>query len=81
MYGESLIKKQRYWPRNVPGDDIDKHFEGKEVIVVDCLETKIDEGKAFKIHCMKEPEYVMKMMALWMALNNLEGANTKRGWK
>ena len=23
VYGQSLIKKQRYWPKNVPGDAID----------------------------------------------------------
>ena len=30
---------------------------------------------------MKEPDYVMKLMASWMMLNDLEGANTKRDWK
>ena len=45
---------------------------------VDCLEMKTYEGKSFKIHCMKEPYYVMKLMESWMTLNNLEGANTKR---
>ena len=46
-----------------------------------CLDTKTDEGKTFKIHSMKEPYYVMKLMSSWMTLNNLEGANTKRYWK
>ena len=40
-----------------------------------------DEGKAFKIHCMKEPDYVMKLMASCMTLKYLEDANTKRDWK
>ena len=35
VYGGAMIKKRQYWPRNVPGDDIDKHFEGKEVGAVD----------------------------------------------
>ena len=26
VYGQSLIKKQRYWPKNVPGDAIDSYF-------------------------------------------------------
>ena len=30
---------------------------------------------------MKEPYYAMKLMALWMALNDLECANNKRDWK
>ena len=38
---------------------------------VECLEMKSDEGKAFKIHCMRERDYVMKLMASWVKLNNL----------
>ena len=45
------------------------------------METKTDEGKAFKIHFMKEPNYAMKLMVSWIMLNNLEGAKNKRGWK
>ena len=29
VYGQALQKKLRYWPRNVPGDQIDRYFEGK----------------------------------------------------
>ena len=76
MYGGALIKKRRYWP-----NDFDKHFEGKEVGAVDCLEMKTDEGKSSKINCMKETDYVMKLMASWMTLKYLEDANTKRDWK
>ena len=36
MYGGLLINKRQYWPSNIPGNDIDKHFEGKEVGAVDC---------------------------------------------
>ena len=78
VYGAALIKKRRYWPKSVPGNEIDKHFEDKEVGYCSMLQTKTDEGKPFKIFCMKEPDYVMKVMASWMTLNNLEGARTKR---
>ena len=40
MYGGALIKKRQYFPNNVPGDDIDNHFEGKEVGAVHCLEMR-----------------------------------------
>ena len=36
------------------------------------------EGKAFKIFCLKEPEYVMKIMATWMTLEELDGADTRQ---
>ena len=29
MYGASLIKKKKYWPKGVPGVAIDAHFEDK----------------------------------------------------
>ena len=45
VYGVEMINKQRYFPNNVPSDDIDKHFEGKEVGVVDFLEMNTNEGK------------------------------------
>ena len=31
VYGQSLIKKRRYWPKNVPGDAIDSHFANKKL--------------------------------------------------
>ena len=30
---------------------------------------------------MKKPDYVMKLIELWMMLNDLEGANTNGDWK
>ena len=35
-------------------------------------------GKAFNIFCLKEPEYVMKIMATWITLEVLDGANTRQ---
>ena len=31
VYGASLIKKKKYWPKDVPGAAIDAHFEDKDV--------------------------------------------------
>ena len=31
VYVAALIKKRRYWPKGVPGDLIDNHFEDKEI--------------------------------------------------
>ena len=31
VYGQSLIKKRRYWPKNVPSEAIDSHFANKEL--------------------------------------------------
>ena len=48
------------------------------------LEAITEEGpevKAFKIFCFKEPEYVMNIMATWMTLEELDGADTRREYK
>ena len=42
MHGGLLIKKRQYWQNNVPGDDINKHFEGKEMGSFDFLDMRID---------------------------------------
>ena len=77
----ALIKKQKYWPKGVQGDAIDKYFADKDVTHVDILEAITEEGtqgKAFKIFCFKKPEYVMKIMATWMTLEELDGSDTRR---
>ena len=42
------------------------------------IESIIEDNKLFKIFCMKDPDYVMKIMASWMTLDGLEGARTRR---
>ena len=81
VYAAALIKKRKYWPKGVPRDAIDKYFADKDVTHVDILEAITEEGhegKAFKIICFKEPEYVMNIMATWMTLEELDGADTRR---
>ena len=39
------------------------------------------EGKAFNIFCFEEPEYVMKIMATWMTLEELDGADNRLEYK
>ena len=58
VYAVALVKKQKYWPKGVPGDAIDEYFADKDVTRVDMLEAIIEEGpegKAFKIFCFEEP--------------------------
>ena len=84
VYADELINKRKYWPKGVPGDAIDKYFADKDVTHVDMLEAINEEGtegKAYKIFCSKEPEYVMKIMATWMTLEELDGADTRREYK
>ena len=77
VYVLDLIKKGRYWPKGVPGDLIDTHFEDKDVDNVGMIEARTEYYKLFKIFCMKEPDYAMKIIAIWMTLDELEGASTR----
>ena len=81
VYTAALIKKRKYWPKGVPGDAIDEYLADKDVTHVDMLEAiteKGPEGKTLNIFCFKEPEYVMKIMATCMTLEELDGADTRQ---
>ena len=80
VYAAALIKKRKYCPKGVLVDSIDQYFTDKGVTCVDMLEfipEEGPEGKAFNIFFFKEPEYVMKIVATWMTLEELEGADTR----
>ena len=78
VHTESLIKKWRCWPKEVPGDLIDTHFEDKEGGDIWMAEFRTENNKLFKRFCMKEPDYVTKIMASWITLDKLEGARKIR---
>ena len=78
LYAEAIIKRQFYCPKVVPGGIIDTYFEYKEVSYVVMIEARTEDNKLFKIFCMKEPDCVMKIMASWMAIDELEGARTRK---
>ena len=78
VYSRALIKKRHYWPKGVPRDLIDNHFKDKEISDFGMPEARTQDNKLFQILCMKDPDYVMKIMASWMTLDALEGAKTRR---
>ena len=49
--------------------------------MLEAITEEVPESKAFKIFCSKESEYVMKIMATWMTLEELDGADTRREYK
>ena len=78
FYAAALIKKRRYWPKGVPGDLLDTHFEDKEFGDVGIIEARNEDNKLFKVFFMKDPDYVMKIMVSWRTLDELEGETTRR---
>ena len=45
VYAAALIKKRHYWPKAVPGDLIDSHFENQEVGDVQIIVTRTEDNK------------------------------------
>ena len=64
LFVVALIKKCRYWPKYVPGDEIIAHFDNKDVGDVDAIKGTMD-GVPFHIHAMKEPDYIMMLMSTY----------------
>ena len=77
VFASAVIKKRRYWPKNIAGDAMDTHFEGNEVGTTDSLPGILD-GVPFRVYCMKEEDYVMKLMATYGALRPIEEGKTQR---
>ena len=67
VFAHALIKRRRYWPKHVKGDDIIQHFANKEVGSTDALRGQLD-GVPVYIYGMKEPDYTMMLMATYGTL-------------
>ena len=78
VFGAALIKKRRYWPKFVKGDDNIKQFEDKEIGYSDSLPGKMD-GVSFDIFAMKEPDYLMQIMSTY-GTNERVGADKTQNY-
>ena len=72
VFGKFLIKKRRYWPLNVPGDQIDAYMLRKGLGKFKSFVQDL-EGTPFYVHCCKDDNYVTKIMSMHGTLNNVEG--------
>jgi hypothetical protein len=62
VYGQSLIKKRKYWSKGVPGDQIDQYFEWKPLGYCESLKQDM-AGIPLYVHCCKDSRYVTKMIS------------------
>ena len=58
FFGSALIKTRRYWPKEVPAEEILQHMQNKEVGGVDAVQGSI-RGKSYHLMDIKDPDYVM----------------------
>ena len=75
VYGKSLIKKRKYWPKGFPGAQIDIYMEGKPLGFVKTLRQDIG-GVPFKIHCTRDDRFVTKLMRTHVVLNKVPNHST-----
>ena len=83
VYSAALIKKRKYWPKGVPGEAMQSHFdeEGVQVGDFDAIQGVLD-GTTYNLWGMKEPDYVMRMMATGGPLAALDSCRmAKRRWR
>ena len=70
VYSSALVKKRRYWPKYIKGEEIKAYFEDIETGVTKRLPGEL-EGEKFDLFCLKEPDYVMTLMSTYGSLNKL----------
>jgi Transposase IS4 len=64
VFSAALIKKRRYWPKYIEGEQIKAHFDDKEIGTVDAIRGELDEVP-LHVFCMKEEDYVMMLMSIF----------------
>ena len=63
VYAEALMKKRCCWPKVVHWDLIDAHFLDNDVGDVVMIESITQDNKSFRIFFVKDPDYVINIMA------------------
>ncbi len=79
IFACAVIKKRRYWPAFFPGEAINRQFNNLGLGVGDLLAIsgKLD-GEDYFLWGLKEPSYVMKMMAMRGPLLVNEGCGEQK---
>ena len=80
VFASALIKKRRYWPEYIKGDDIKAHFDNKNMGDADSWAGTLD-NIPFHEYAMKEPDYIMSLMSTYGANDRDNGKETQRDWK
>jgi len=62
VHTQFMIKKRRYWPKYIDGDEISNHFSDKNIGDYDRKRFQL-EGTDLYTHCMKEDGYVLSVVS------------------
>ena len=78
IFGQALIKKRgRYWPKQVPGDEIDKEFKDAALGNTKTLCQELSNDY-FLIQCCRDVDYVTKIMSTHGVLEEINDHPTWR---
>ena len=77
VFGQSLIKKRKYWPKGCPGNLIDEYMEGKALGFVKKILQDMD-GILFSIHCTRDDRFVTKLMSTHGLIKEVHDHKTYR---
>jgi hypothetical protein len=75
-FAAAVIKKRRYWPKYIAGDDIKQHFSGSELGHTDAIAGVLD-SVPFSIFAMQDVGYVAMFMSTYGTLEK-KGKETRR---
>jgi len=77
LFACAVIKKRRFWPAMVPGNEMSEAFDNANVGTAKAITGMLDGVKYF-LWGLKEPSYIMKMMATGGPLISNESCNLQR---
>jgi hypothetical protein len=69
VFGSALIKKRRFWPKDVPGEAIIEYFGDKPIGYTARRPGTSYDNVNFDIFALKEKEYTCMIMSTYGALN------------
>ncbi len=77
VFGSTLIKKHRYWPRDVNAEMIKAHFEESVVRHRLLPMNLLEDNSKWDSHSFKEPYYIMMLMATY---GTIERVGQEQSW-
>ena len=77
VFGSAVIKKRRYWPKDIPGEEIREHFADKNIGDHDTLPGCLD-GIKFHIYAMKDAGFVSMWMSTYGTQTRVDGHQARR---
>lgn len=75
LYGTICIKKKRYWPKGIPGDDIVSDFAAKPMFLCQAVSLTGKDASPFRVFAMREPTHTTTLMST----RATSAATTKEG--